>query len=290
MRERHRPGRHEYLIASDVLSSTVVLNLPKLKTHKKAGVTAALKNLVGINGNKEFLPHHRVGSPSEGGDCYPRRNPVKRAQERLLDVQNGLTSVRLKQLLRWPISGLGLLGRYHRERFGLEGAWSGNDTVWRMALDLNRVLLYADAEGRMRDEPQRRELHLVDASLAGQGDGPLASEPFALGLLLGADEAPAADFVGARLLGLRPGLIPIVRGAFSRFRYPIGTADAAGVSLHWPDGAAVDLRTLSKPACYPEGWVDCTEPQGRTRPVVGTTFSPRRAPGPHTPAVEAATE
>jgi len=32
-----------------------------LKLHRKAGITCALKNLIGINGNKEYLPHHRLG-------------------------------------------------------------------------------------------------------------------------------------------------------------------------------------------------------------------------------------
>ena len=61
MAKTHAPGRHQYLVARDVMEADVIINLPKLKTHKKAGVTCALKNLIGINGNKEYLPHHRTG-------------------------------------------------------------------------------------------------------------------------------------------------------------------------------------------------------------------------------------
>jgi uncharacterized protein (DUF362 family) len=57
----HAPGRHQYLVAKEVIEADVIINLPKLKTHKKAGITCALKNLIGINGNKEYLPHHRLG-------------------------------------------------------------------------------------------------------------------------------------------------------------------------------------------------------------------------------------
>src|SRR6185436_17237787 len=71
MAKTHGKGRHRYLVAKDVLDADVVINLPKLKTHKKAGVTCALKNLIGINGNKEYLPHHRLGGSDLGGDCYP---------------------------------------------------------------------------------------------------------------------------------------------------------------------------------------------------------------------------
>ena len=63
MRQTHAPGRHQYLIARDVIEADVVINLPKLKTHKKACVTGALKNLVGINGNKDYLPH-QIGRAS----------------------------------------------------------------------------------------------------------------------------------------------------------------------------------------------------------------------------------
>ena len=63
----HAPGRHRYLVARDIIDADVVINLPKLKTHKKAGITCALKNLIGINGNKEYLPHHRIGGSTSGG-------------------------------------------------------------------------------------------------------------------------------------------------------------------------------------------------------------------------------
>ena len=69
MAKTHAPGRHRYLVSRNVIEADVVINLPKLKTHKKAGITCALKNLIGINGNKEYLPHHRLGGANLGGDC-----------------------------------------------------------------------------------------------------------------------------------------------------------------------------------------------------------------------------
>src|SRR5262249_11998472 len=56
--EHHTDGIHEYMISRTALESDVFINLPKLKTHKKVGVTLNLKNLVGINGNKNWLPHY----------------------------------------------------------------------------------------------------------------------------------------------------------------------------------------------------------------------------------------
>ncbi|NIV35496.1 MAG: DUF362 domain-containing protein, partial [Anaerolineae bacterium] len=64
----HSNGRHEYALSRTVLEADLVINLPKLKTHKKAGVTLNAKNLVGIVTDKNCLPHYRLGPPSAGGD------------------------------------------------------------------------------------------------------------------------------------------------------------------------------------------------------------------------------
>jgi hypothetical protein len=53
----------------------------------------------------------------------------------------------------------------------LEGSWHSNDTIWRTCLDLNRALLYADKAGRMQDVPQREEISIVDAIVAGRAKG-----------------------------------------------------------------------------------------------------------------------
>ena len=42
----HSGGRHEYLLARTAVEADVVISIPKLKTHKKTGITAGLKNLV----------------------------------------------------------------------------------------------------------------------------------------------------------------------------------------------------------------------------------------------------
>jgi len=67
----HRPGQHRYLIPKTVLASDLFVNLPKLKTHCKAGITSCMKNLIGINGEKGWIPHYRTGAPYNGGDEYP---------------------------------------------------------------------------------------------------------------------------------------------------------------------------------------------------------------------------
>jgi len=80
--EHHRDGRNEYLLSETVLAADLVVNLPKLKTHKKTGVTLALKNLVGINGDKNWLPHHSLGSLPEGGDEFPNASLLDKLRSR----------------------------------------------------------------------------------------------------------------------------------------------------------------------------------------------------------------
>ena len=65
-------GRHEYAISRSPLEADVFISIPKLKTHKKCGITVNLKGLVGINANKNWLPHYSFGAPEDGGDQFDK--------------------------------------------------------------------------------------------------------------------------------------------------------------------------------------------------------------------------
>ena len=67
----HRAGEHGFLFPKSVLTADLFVNVPKLKTHCKAGITACMKNLIGVNGDKGWIPHFRMGSPKTGGDEFP---------------------------------------------------------------------------------------------------------------------------------------------------------------------------------------------------------------------------
>jgi uncharacterized protein (DUF362 family) len=261
LQKTHAPGRHCYLVARAIIDADVVVNLPKLKTHCKAGITSALKNLVGINGNKEFLPHHRIGGSSQGGDCYPGGSVLKRAIEAVLD-QSNLSGSGGPRAFAWSATGdvLGRILQRTGDVIGVEGAWSGNDTVWRTCLDLNRILHYGRPDGTLAETPQRRVLHIADAMIAGQGDGPLAAEPLALGLLLGGGNPAAMDWVGAHLLGYDPRRVALTRGAFGHFRWPITAFEPDEVRLigdlgDEPGSLAQALATAQS-VKHPPGWRD----------------------------------
>ncbi|HZN06039.1 MAG TPA: DUF362 domain-containing protein [Pyrinomonadaceae bacterium] len=259
MAKTHGKGRHRYLVARDVLEADVVINLPKLKTHKKAGITCALKNLIGINGNKEYLPHHRLGGADLGGDCYPGNSRVKRMLEYAADQQNLTDSGAMGRVWGGVATQLNRVLHLMGDNLGIEGSWIGNDTIWRTGLDLNRILLYGETDGSMSASARRRVVHLADAVVAGQGDGPLSPQPLQLGLLFAGNNAACVDWFGAKLLGYDPRRLPIVREAFGEFRWPISTARPDDVTLSgdWGTGKIDRLMTKELPAVlHPLGWRD----------------------------------
>ncbi len=209
--EHHTGGRHEYLLSETVLSADLVVNLPKLKTHKKTGVTLALKNLVGINGDKNLLPHHCVGSTNDGGDEFPGRSTVDRLRSFATEIARGLlkrvVGTRLVRAVRRAENAV------RGDAFIRSGNWHGNRTTWRMCLDLNRALYYSDAEGEHFDatSPVRRVLTLLDGIVAGEGEGPLAPRDVPLGAVIASTDPVALDLVAVRLMGFDPERIPKIR-------------------------------------------------------------------------------
>lgn len=216
------PGVHRYLLCKEPFEADVILSLPKLKTHAKAGVTAALKNLVGVNGDKNFLPHHRVGGSTVGGDCYEGRKPFKRLAETLLDRANRRIGrrgyVALMQAVRFANAVQG---------GDLEGKWAGNDTTWRMVLDLNRIVLHGDVDGDLSDSPQRRVFSLTDGIVAGDHNGPLAPEPVSLGAVTFGANSAYCDAAHLALMRFAPQRVPLVREAFAAMRYAIADGGLA---------------------------------------------------------------
>ncbi|HLH08204.1 MAG TPA: DUF362 domain-containing protein [Terriglobales bacterium] len=218
----HNEFKNEYLIAGSALSADCVVSISKLKTHRKAGITVALKNLVGINGHKDWLPHHRCGGKQDGGDEYMHASFGKRASSEL-----ALRALRSADhfsaaLHRLSIAAGAAAKRISRDPF-TEGSWYGNDTLWRTVLDLNRALIYADRNGNLQKSPQRKCLHLVDAIIAGQGEGPLEPDPKLCGVMLGGFSPVAIDTVAAGLMGFDYRNIPTISQAYLVQEMPLTT-------------------------------------------------------------------
>jgi uncharacterized protein (DUF362 family) len=216
----HRSGYHRYLIARSALDCDLFINLPKMKTHQKAGITGALKNLVGINGNKAFLVHHRYGSAKVGGDEFPP--DIARVivlQNRLRDMVQNRSRVSFRALRAgWRVlrrlAGIHVEGtgeNLNRKFYIGSGSWYGNDTVWRMIYDLNRIIRYArSSDGQIDTLPQRDYVAILDGVIAGEGNGPLQALPVSLGILAASQNPFLLDTVMAQLMGFDPAKIPML--------------------------------------------------------------------------------
>jgi len=221
MRKHHNPSTHEYLIPRAALQADVIINLPKLKTHRKVGLSAALKNIVGINGHKDWLPHHRVGSLDAGGDEYMHRSFLKRARTRLTEKIDSDPFAPSNSLRRLSSRILDRLTRTCARDPFTEGSWYGNDTLWRTVLDLNRLIVYADREGNMAAVPQRKILTVVDAVVAGEGEGPMEPTPRPCGILVGGVNSAAVDAVLATMVGFDFRRIPLIANSFELAEWPL---------------------------------------------------------------------
>jgi len=265
MQAAHTGEVNKYLIPRDVLEADAFINLPKLKTHMKTGVTGALKNLVGINGHKDYLPHFRLGSPRTGGDEYPDGNWWWDLTWNLTHREWELDGGRLKSLLAFAARACRraspFVGGADATRFQLGGgSWSGNDTAWRMTLDINKALFYYDRDRRRVTTdpwPDLKYLTIVDALVAGEGAGPLSPSPVAAGCMMSANNPVALDTAAAALMGFDPARLRMVAGGYRMEGLPLVAFPPEAVEI------CCEEATYSV-ASLPEGRI-----LGRFEPWVG---------------------
>lgn len=201
----HRNGKNEYCISNAALIADVIINIPKPKTHRIAGYTGALKNLIGINARKEFLPHHTKGSICRGGDEYEHNHFRLKAVNSLV---NDYINVAIKKQNMKMYTFLNNMGRLTGKRLDSyeknrrkKGMWYGNDTIWRTILDINKIILYADKNGVMKDEPQRKIISLGDMIVCGEKEGPLQPNYKYVGGLVFSDNAVLFDLFVVKIMG-----------------------------------------------------------------------------------------
>lgn len=217
-RQFHQRGDHRYLVCQTVLDADLVINLPKWKAHSKSGVTGALKNLVGINGDKSYLPHFRRGSPKWGGDEYVDDGRwLSWLQNNLHLMVKGTFAL---DLLRpaWRIVKSIENARRRRDTtrtipadfYVVGGSWYGNQTLWRMVFDLNLVTQCVDRHGELQPSPQRDYLCIVDGLIAGCGDGPLKAKPVPADMLVCGTDPFSIDAALCWCMGFDPDAVPIV--------------------------------------------------------------------------------
>jgi hypothetical protein len=184
-----------------------VVSLPKLKVHRKVGTTLNLKNMVGVNADKNHLAHYRVGAPADGGDEFSAPRWDDRVERTLTDRLLG----RHWRAGRYPFVAWKIVRKVYRLVAPVRdpgsfsyGNWHRNDTAWRMALDLNNVVFFGSRNGRVERAQQRRYLSLVDGVVGGDGEGPLHPDAVPAGVVVAGFNPVAVDWVATHLMGFRP--------------------------------------------------------------------------------------
>ena len=267
MAETHNSEHHRYSVANSVLEADVFINVPKLKTHCKAGVTVALKNLVGICNEKRWLPHHRKGSPAKGGDEFSDHAGIGiRMIEALKDffVQNPAgrflyPNVMLLNKLGKRLVGVDVIRRIRDQGDPYQnGGWYGNDTVWRMVLDLNKLLLYGRRDGSLASQPTRRVISFVDGLWAGEGEGPLKPSAKVAGVLLAGADSLLLDIVAATLMGFDYQKIKLLTRGLALKDLPVAGAPLGALELCSNEPAWRSLEAVGRHHLRfvpPRGWV-----------------------------------
>lgn len=157
--KRHTGEKQEYEFSRSILSADVYISLPKLKTHHKVGTTLNLKGMVGTQSNKNLIIHWRKGFPAIGGDEYPN----------------------FKEWIK------GLFRKIKKR-----GAWYGNDTIWRMVVDLYIAFNKIN---------NRKTFSIIDGILGGEENGPFCPKSKKANVLIAGEDMLSVDFVASRLMG-----------------------------------------------------------------------------------------
>jgi uncharacterized protein (DUF362 family) len=207
--KHHNEFKHEYEVSNTLLKSDVVISVPKLKTHRKAGVTLNLKGLVGCTGNKNFIPHRTLGDRSNGGDSYPypavtrRGNFIRKLDDLLKDYLLGFIENKYSAIL-YTLIKQGFVEILHVPKNDLPyggGAWDGNDTLWRSVVDITRIIHYADKNGCLCDKKQRKFFGIIDGIHAGDKNGPMEPMLRKEGVLIAGSDLLAADIASTITMG-----------------------------------------------------------------------------------------
>jgi uncharacterized protein (DUF362 family) len=231
----HSRGHHKYCISKKVLEADIIISVPKIKTHTKAGLTCCLKNFVGINVDKNYLPHFTIGPANTGGDEFPLvsrwRVPLVLFIRYLQEIIQRHLWIYTRRLIAFILGSFNLIKIrkiHHRSneagpayqfyklitgKTNYQGSWQGNETIWRMILDLNRIVLYCDKNGKLQNSNQRKLFFIVDGFFAGSRNGPMIPLTIKPGICLAGFNGAMVDSAVLKIFGIDFHDIPLYREA-----------------------------------------------------------------------------
>lgn len=230
----HNIYKHEYEICNEALWADVIIDMPKPKCHMKAGVTISLKNMVGINVRKEFLPHHMEGDKqSHTGDAYQQRSLLKQMRARARDLAY-IRAKEKKYIRAYLYTSLRrgcafIINCFSKDKL-TQGTWAGNETISKTICDLNKIIMYADKSGKITDTVQRKRLIVADMIVSGELKGPLSPSPKNVGIIAVGDDPLCFDECIATIMGAKISNISTLTTARNLI---------SGMSLSTPDSVGI---------------------------------------------------
>ncbi len=204
----HLFNNHKYVISNSILSANVYISIPKLKAHAKVGATLNIKGLIGTIAEKNALVHWCIGYPLLGGDEYP---PPKKYrdyfklyfQHLLLDLIPSKIYFSLRNFLNKTAVGKVynklIETEYQKERM-LRGAWEGNETTWRMTVDVYNAFVKDCTGLRKKNNWPLKTFSVVDGILGGDTDGPHFPNKVESKVIISGDDLLLVDAVSVRLM------------------------------------------------------------------------------------------
>jgi hypothetical protein len=133
----------------------------------------------------------------------------------------------------------------------LAAAWYGNDTTWRMVMDLNQIVVFGKKDGTLAETPQRFMYSFCDGIIGGQGDGPLKPEPLNLGILSFSNDSAYTDICLATIMGLNTNKIPLLVAAKNFI-----PNRKINVFLNGKETEISELSKIATVTKTPPGWVN----------------------------------
>jgi uncharacterized protein (DUF362 family) len=199
------PGTYKlgiYAIAKSYLEGDVFIGIPKLKTHGWSGITAALKNLMGMNlrTTSHFLSPQSMMEYQKLPDFSTYR-------------ESPLRDVPHYSRASWDGKGF-----VNRKLIGYE-----NDVLWRSLSDLNKLIRYADKNGKVQKTYQRRYAVVVDAIIGTDRGGPVSPSTVETNAIVAGFDPVAVDGACLRLMNWNYRFVRLVQNIDRLQTYRVGT-------------------------------------------------------------------
>lgn len=232
----HNGDEHIYEVNRAVLEADIVINVPKPKCHRLAGMTAGMKNLVGIIYEKASLPHRKLGDSQNGGDSYKNKSIFKNlmqiCDEKKTIYNNEKNS--MATIFSFFEKVTYLIGCIFSKDKIRVGGWYGNDTIWRTVVDLNMIVKYVDISGKIHNTPQRKILCIGDLIICGQKNGPVTPHPKALGMLMISESNMLFDTIMCKIMGFERKIIKSISNekALNLLGYDMRNIDKSIVQMN----------------------------------------------------------